>query len=429
MEQFASDPLPIGPDSDPSQVREAVRAWVKAEVPTAWREAVGRGGLSALRSVRSIDDYEQWYPVFAGSGLVAPTWPREYGGLGLRDALARVAEEELRPYRLGRLNMLGLNLAGPTLLQWGSDDQKERFLRRIVRNEEVWCQLFSEPGAGSDLPSLATQARLEDGEWLLTGQKVWNTWAHRAHFGLVLARTDVERPNREGVTAFALPMQQPGVEVRPLRQMTGDADFNEVYLDDARVPDEFRLGPVNGGWDVARTTLRGERQGFSGPGSGAEFDNLGGRTVSRLWERARDLAADGHSGLADPVVRQRLAKLWSEWQALHWTNLRARDNRRANRRSGAESSIGKLMQTELNQRVQEAWVDLVGMSVISHEADDEDSKRLAYGFLRSRANTIEGGTSEIQRNTLGEQVLGLPREPDPWRGKPWTEIPRSHTPS
>jgi alkylation response protein AidB-like acyl-CoA dehydrogenase len=326
---------------------------------------------------------------------------------------------------MGRLNMIGLNLYGPKLLRWGSEEQCERFLRPILHNAEVWCQLFSEPGAGSDLPSLATRAERCNGEWIVSGQKVWNTWAHLSDFGLLLARTDPDRPNREGITAFVLPLRQPGVDVRPLRQMTGEADFNEVYLDEARIPDEFRIGPVNGGWNVARSTLSGERQVFGGPGSGSDLDNLGGRTILRLWDRARDLAKDGESGLADPLLRQRLAKLWSQWQVLQWTNLRARDNRRANRPPGAESSIGKLMQTELNQRVQEAWVDLVGIRVLAHDPADEDSRRLAYGFLRSRANTIEGGTSEIQRNTLGEQVLGLPREPDPWRGKPWREVPRS----
>jgi alkylation response protein AidB-like acyl-CoA dehydrogenase len=425
MAEETSEQLPIGPDSDPSEVREVVRAWVKEQVPDSWREAAEQGGLEALRSVRSIDDYRAWYPVFAASGLVASTWPRRYGGLSLPNKLARVAEDELRPYRLGRLNMIGLNLAGPTLLRWGSEEQCERFLRPILHNAEVWCQLFSEPGAGSDLPSLATRAERCHGEWIVSGQKVWNTWAHLSDFGLLLARTDPDRPNREGITAFVLPLRQPGVDVRPLRQMTGEADFNEVYLDEARIPDEFRIGPVNGGWNVARSTLSGERQVFGGPGSGSDLDNLGGRTILRLWERARDLAKDGESGLADPLLRQRLAKLWSQWQVLQWTNLRARDNRRANRPPGAESSIGKLMQTELNQRVQEAWVDVVGIRVLAHDPGDEDSRRLAYGFLRSRANTIEGGTSEIQRNTLGEQVLGLPREPDPWRGKPWKEVPRS----
>jgi len=412
--------LPIDATTSPADARHIVREWLASALPAAWREAAERGGVVALREVRPREDYEAWYPTFADAGLVVPFWPAAYGGLGVATAVARAIEEELAPYNLGRLNILGINLAGTTLLQWGTDEQKARYLPPIVRNTERWCQLFSEPGAGSDLPSLATRAVRDGDEWVVTGQKVWSTWAHQSEMGMLLARTDPSAPKRDGITYFAIDMHQPGVDVRPLRQLNGDAEFNEVFLDGARVPDSQRIGPEGRGWDVARTTLGGERQMISGPGSGG-VDNLGGRSVDRLLEHARK---DG-TAWDDPVVRQRLMRLWSQKQVMTWTNLRARDARKANRSPGPESSIGKLLQTVHNLALQEAWIDLVGLRAVAREASDDDSRRLVYGFLRSRANSIEGGTSEVQRNTLGERVLGLPREPDPFHGRPWSEIPRS----
>jgi alkylation response protein AidB-like acyl-CoA dehydrogenase len=259
----------------------------------------------------------------------------------------------------------------------------------------------------------------------VTGQKVWSTWAHEADMGMLLARTDPTAPNREGITYFAIEMHQPGVTVRPLRQMNGDAEFCEVFLDGAFVPDDNRIGPANQGWRVARTTLSGERSMISGAGSGAGVDNLGGRSVERLIDRVRQTDNGQRCPWDDPLVRQRLMKLWSQKQTIRWTNLRARANRRANKPPGPESSVSKLLQTRHNVALQEAWVDLTGFAAVAHLHDDEDLERLVFGFLRSRANTIEGGTTEIQKNTIGERVLGLPKEPDPWHGRPWTEIPRS----
>ncbi len=419
------DALPIDGGTPPSEAARIAREWVIRAVPRTWREAVDAGGLMALRAVRSRRDYEDWYPVFAESGLVVPHWPREYGGLAVGAETVRAIEEVLAPYHLGRLNILGINLAGTTLLEWGTDEQRARFLPPIVRNQQVWCQLFSEPGAGSDLPSLSTRADRDGDDWWVSGQKVWSTWAHAADMGMLLARTDPSAPSREGITYFAIDMHQPGVTARPLRQMNGDAEFCEVFLDRARVPDGNRIGPVGKGWSVARTTLSGERSMISGAGSGAGVDNLGGRSVERLIERARTARAGEQRAWDDPVVRQRLMRLWAQKQTIRWTNLRARANRRANRPPGPESSVGKLLQTRHNVALQEAWVDLTGLAAVARPPDDEDLERLVFGFLRSRANTIEGGTTEIQKNTIGERVLGLPREPDPWRGRPWTEIPRS----
>jgi alkylation response protein AidB-like acyl-CoA dehydrogenase len=415
--------LPIDADASEDRARAVVRDWAEEHVPAEWRKAAAEGGPAAVRRVRSRADYEAWYPTFADAGLVVPTWPREYGGLGVKTRVARAVDAELAPLNLGRLNVLGLNLAGPTLMTWGTDEQKARFLPPIVRNEEVWCQLFSEPGAGSDLASLATRAVRDGDEWVVTGQKVWSTWAHFSQFGMLLARTDPTAQKRRGITYFLVDMHQPGVEVRPLKQITGEADFNEVFLSGARVPDANRVGDEGEGWKVANSTLSGERQMISGPGSGG-VDRIGGSSVERLLDVARERGLT-----SDPVVRQRLAALWSEQQIRRWTNARVRDNARAGR-VGPESSVGKVHSGELNQRTQLLAVDLLGMDALAWdpalvETVEGGLPRTVQGFLRSRANTIEGGTSEVNRNVLGERVLGLPREPDPYRDSAWEDVPRS----
>jgi alkylation response protein AidB-like acyl-CoA dehydrogenase len=401
----------------------AVRAWIDDNVPAPWRDAARRGGATAIREVRSRAEYEEWYPVFARSGLVVPTWPAEYGGLDLTPDVARLVDAELRPYNLGRLNPLGLNLAAPALFAHGTQEQRLRFLPPIVRNEERWCQLFSEPGAGSDLASLATTAVLDGDEWLVTGQKVWTTWAHQSDFAVLLARTDADAPKRKGVTYFLLDLHQPGVEVRPLRHIGGEVEFNEVFLDRARVPDAQRVGDVGDGWRVAGSTLSGERQMVSGEGSGG-VDRIGGAGTAHVLELARRRDA-----AADPVTRQALVRVYSEERIRAWTNERVRGQLRAGRTPGPESSIGKVHQGELNQRIQELAVGLLGMDAMAWESDAaEYASTLPFelrGMLRSRANTIEGGTTEINKNVLGERVLGLPREPDPWHGRPWREVPRS----
>jgi len=406
----------VDADTSTDDVRSIVGAWVETAVPHEWRDAVAGGGLAELRRVRPRPVYERWYPTFAASGLVAPTWAPEYGGLGVSNAAARVIDEVLAPHHLGRLNPLGLSLAGPTLLTWGSEEQRLRYLPPIVRNEERWCQLFSEPGAGSDLASLATRAERDGGEWVLSGQKVWSTWAHESRFGLALARSNPDVPKREGITYFIVPLDAAGVTVRPLRQMTGEGDFNEVFLDGVRVADDLRIGPVDEGWKVASATLSGERQMISGTGAGG-VDRIGGRSVERLVARLAD-------GDDDPVVRQRVMRLYATERALAWTNARAREARKAGRLPGPESSIGKLLAAELNQAAQEEWLRTCGPAAMAHPGDD-DTGAVVHGFLRSRANTIEGGTSEVQRNVIGERVLGLPREPDQFRGAPWKDVPRS----
>lgn len=411
--------LAIGPGTPEADAVAAVRAWVDEHVPVDWRDAADRGGPAAIREVRSRADYEAWYPTFGASGLVAATWPLEYGGLDLSRSVARAVEAVLAPYNLGRLNPLGLNLAAPALFAHGTEEQRRRFLPPIVRNEERWCQLFSEPGAGSDLASLASRAERDGDEWVVTGQKVWTTWAHVSDFGVLLARTDPEVPKRKGITYFLVDLRQPGVEVRPLRHLGGEIDFNEVFLDGARLPDRQRVGAVGDGWRVANATLSGERQMVSGSGSGG-VDRIGGAGVQRLVRLAAERGAT-------PTQRQAVVAVWSEERIRAWTNERVRAGVRAGRSPGPESSIGKVHQGELNQRIQLLATDLLGAGATAWPASGDWAEGVPYevkGMLRSRANTIEGGTTEVNKNIVGERVLGLPREPDPWHDATWSEVPR-----
>lgn len=446
---------PTGENVSVDEAVTAVREWVARHVPEDWRRAGERGGPRAVREVRTPEEYREWYPVFGASGLVVPTWAVEYGGLGWSRPVAVAVEQVLRPYHLPRLNPLGLNLAAPALFAYGTEDQRRRFLGPIARAEEIWCQLFSEPGAGSDLASLATRAVRDGDDWVVTGQKVWNTWADRAHFAVLLARTDPDVPKHAGITYFLIDMRQPGVEVRPLPHIGGEAEFFEVFLDGARVPDSQRVGEVGAGWKVAQATLSGERQMVSGAGSGG-VDRIGGASTLHLVRLARRRTAAGLPGGWDnPVTRDRIVRLWCEEQARAWTNQRVRARVAGNLPPGPESSIGKVHGTDLNQRVQAMAAELLGgdgvawprehrsearsgssaqpagqegpatATVASPEEYWESLPDEVRGMLRSRANTIEGGTTEVNKNVIAERVLGLPRDYDPYKGKPWRDLPRS----
>ena len=429
--------LDLDRSSTESELVEVAKAWVLEYVPKEWQEAARRG-RSAIREIRPLAEYEAWYPTFANSGLAVATWPRAYLGLDLIPAQARVLDTVLGPLNLGRLNPLGLNNAAPALFAYGTEEQRVRFLPPIVRNEEKWCQLFSEPGAGSDLASLSTRAVRDGDLWMLTGQKVWTTWAHISRFGLCLARTDPQAPKRKGLTYFIVDLDDPHVEVRELRHIGGEVDFNEVWLDDVPVPDSHRLGAIGEGWRAANATLAGERQMVAGAGSGG-VDRIGGSGADRLIRTARS------NGMwNDPTMRQRLTSLYTEESVRRWTNERVRAAVKAGGTPGPAASIGKVHQGALNQRIQLAATDLLGAGAMAWSSGASAAsvapgpsaptdpggwaETLPYevkGMLRSRANTIEGGTTEVNKNVIGERVLGLPREPDPWDGRAWHEVPRS----
>src|SRR3954469_21821048 len=375
--------LALDRTSSSADITASITAWVDEHVPQAWRDAAARGGRAAIREVRTRADYEAWYPLFAGSGLAVATWPIEYGGLDLAPDQARVAEKVLAPFNLGRLNPLGLSAVAPPLFAYGIEEQRLRYLPPLVRNEEKWCQLLSEPGAGSDLASLATRAVRDGDEWLLNGQKVWTTWAHLSDFAVCLARTDPSVPKRKGLTYFVVDLHAPGVDVRPLRHIGGEIDFNEVFLDGVRIPDAHRLGPEGEGWRVANATLSGERQMVSGAGSGG-VDRIGGAGAERLVRRAIELGrAD------DPGVRQQLMVLYSEERIRAWTNERVRATVRAGGTPGPAASIGKVHGASLNQRLQLLAADLLGMGSTAWSIDGDGwAASLPFevkGMLRSRA--------------------------------------------
>ncbi|MCU0267546.1 MAG: acyl-CoA dehydrogenase family protein [Acidimicrobiales bacterium] len=362
-------------------------------------------------------------------GLAFVHFPVGFGGLGVRPELQTLVERRLRERRAPQAEpaQFFMYLAGPTIVTHGTDEQKRRFLRPMFTGEERWCQLFSEPGAGSDFASLGARAVLDGDEWVVNGQKVWNTLAHLADWGMLVTRTDPDLPKHKGMTYFAVDMRSEGVEVRPLRQITGEAEFNEVYLTDARIPDENRIGAVGEGWRVALTTLMNERTAIGGGGGG------GGRGSGPIAEAVRiwNAIPEAERRAAD---RDRLLQLWCRSETLRLTNVRAGANRKAGN-PGPEGSIAKLAMADLNKRIYELCIDLLGPEGLvgfdfafrrpEELSVDGSNQGPRHAFLRSRANSIEGGTSEIMRNILGEQVLGLPGEPRVDKALPWKDVPRS----
>jgi alkylation response protein AidB-like acyl-CoA dehydrogenase len=357
------------------------------------------------------------------AGLAWVHYDEGFGGLGLAARHQKTINERLHaagaPSAMAR-NPIGHGMSAPTIYTHGSEQQKRRYLRPLFTGEEIWCQLFSEPGAGSDVAGLSSRAVQDGEEWIVNGQKVWTTLAHVSRFGTLVARTDPDQPKHKGLTHFVVDMHAPGVEVRPLRQMTGDAEFNEVYLTGVRVPDGERLGDVGEGWRVSLTTLMNERVSIGGTtpprGSGLIGDAVA------AWKRRAGGTA---------VERDQLARRWIEAEVLRLTNLRAAQARRIGT-PGPEGSIAKLMSAELNKRLTETTLSLTGpegmlydsfeMKRPTHALDVSTPQR---AFLRMRANSIEGGTSEIMRNILGERVLGLPGDVRVDKDRPWSQVPRS----
>ncbi len=384
---------------------------------------------AAERVVAEHDPRSVSIPEFLGAcfdaGLSWVHFPAGFGGLGVSRGLQVVADRILQnaggPVPLS-LNPMGYGMAAPTVREHAqTDDVRHQLLRPLATTEDIWCQLFSEPGAGSDLAGLATSAVQDGDEWVVNGQKVWTSLAHRARWGLLLARTNPDVPKHKGLTYFVLDMHGPGVQTRPLRQMTGHAEFNEVYITDARIPDTFRLGGVGDGWRVAMTTLMNERSALGGSGNRRGAGTIGEAVA--LWASRPDLQT--------PVLRDRLTSLWLRAEAQRLTSERSRVSASVGG-PGPEGSVGKLVGAELNQHIYEFCMDLLGPEGIlydgygtSGDADAEDWRGpIQQRFLRSRANTIEGGTSEVMRNILAERVLGLPGDLRADAGMPWKEVPR-----
>jgi alkylation response protein AidB-like acyl-CoA dehydrogenase len=367
-------------------------------------------------------------------GLAWIHFPEGKGGLGIDPGFQDLVDQRLidegAPMNLLN-NMMGVGMAGPTLIAFGTEEQQARLLRPDFTCEEIWCQMFSEPGAGSDVAALATRAERDGDEWIVNGQKVWTSMAHVARWGLLLVRTDPDVPKHQGLSYFYIDMHQPGVEVRPLRQMTGEAEFNEIFFTDARIPDSQRIGPIGEGWKVAIATLMNERVmlGRVGKLTGQEGGVV--RHAIHLWEKLPEAERDS-------VRRDQLARLWIESEIVRLTMQRA-ESARSGGTPGPEGSIGRLMVSEHQARVFNFVVDLLGpegMLISDYEMrrpliigeitlGGDDKVDYQKAFLSTRGGTIGGGTTEISRNILGERVLGLPKEPSLDRDLPWSEVPRS----
>jgi alkylation response protein AidB-like acyl-CoA dehydrogenase len=358
-------------------------------------------------------------------GLAWVHFPEGHGGLGLPARLQKVINERIyaqgAPNPMAR-NPIGHGMCGPTVAVWGSEAQKSRYLRPLFTGEEIWCQLFSEPGSGSDFAGLSSKGVRDGDEWIVNGQKVWTTLAHISRWGLLVVRTDPELPKHAGLTAFVVDMHAPGVEVRPLRQMTGEAEFNEVYFTDTRIPNDEMLGSPGDGWRVSLTTLMNERVSIGGvippKGSGPI------REVVNIWKRLPE-------DRKDPATLDEVMKLWSRAEVLRLTNIRAAQARKLGD-PGPEGSIGKMASADLNKDLYAMVVDLMGADGMLYGSYEMTRPETAMGadtlqksFLRARANSIEGGTTEVMKNILGERVLGLPGDVRVDREVPWSQVPRN----
>lgn len=387
-----------GPEVE--EFRAEVRDWLGENLPAGQEDSIRETFAGDERDTFMRD----WEAKLRDAGYIGIAWPKEYGGRGLSTLELLVFNEEMVKARAPqRLNFFGEGLVGPTIMQWGTEDQKKEFLPKILSGEHVWCQGFSEPNAGSDLASLAAKAELDGDEWVITGQKVWTTVAQYANWCFVLARTDPNAKKHEGISYLLVPMDQPGIEVRPLKQMTGDSEFNEVFFDEARCPAENVIGGVNNGWKVAMTTLGFERGG-SVTTSYLRFS----RELRRVIEIAQKFGKT-----KDPLVRQRLASHFTEVEIMRFSGYRTLTSVLSGKPPGPESSISKLYWSEYHQRVLKSMMDIRGLDGEIIADDGYELDQFQYAYLFGRSEVIYAGTSQIQRNIIGERVLGLPREPKP----------------
>ncbi|MFI7046870.1 acyl-CoA dehydrogenase family protein [Streptosporangium sandarakinum] len=357
------------------------------------------------------------------AGLAWVHFPEGLGGLGAPRELQNVVERELAgtPQPDPGTQAIGLGMAAPTILAFGTREQQERFLRPLWTGEEIWCQLFSEPGAGSDLATLATRAVRDGDEWVVDGQKVWTSGAHHARWAILVARTDPGVPKHRGLTYFVCDMRAPGVEVRPLRQITGEAEFNEVFLTGVRLPDSLRLGAVGDGWRVATTTLMNERVAIGGGPVRRGGGMIG--LVADTWRSRPELRTHD--------LHRRLLALWVESEVTRLAGARLREQLAAGQ-PGPEGSAMKLSFASLNQALSALDVELRGEEGLEYddwtfrrsESVDFFGRSPGYRYLRAKGNSIEGGTSEILRNIVAERVLGLPSEPRVDKDVPWKDLPR-----
>jgi alkylation response protein AidB-like acyl-CoA dehydrogenase len=404
-----------------AQLREEIRAWLKAN---------HREGMSQA----------EWFGVLADSGWAAPLWPEDHGGRGAGASEAIIFNEERQ--RIGAdppPRGIGVPMVGPTIISHGTQEQKERFLGPMLRGEEIWCQLFSEPGAGSDLAAVSTRAELKGDTWHITGQKVWNTYAQFADWGILMARHDTALAKHAGITYFICDMRAPGVEIVPLKEMTGESIFNEVFLTDVEIPDELRVGAVGDGWKVAMTTLANERMalglgglgGLGASSSDAPLDLAEADADSAIETMARFVArgprvlidlTERAGLLGDALVRDQLARVHTMYEVNRFTGYRVTTALMKGQNPGVEASTGKLAHNQLVRAVADYLISIAGTGALGAPEDDKLLKVAERFNLFVPATSIYGGTDQIQRNIISERVLGMPKEPRIDAELPFSEI-------
>ncbi|MFP6581821.1 MAG: acyl-CoA dehydrogenase family protein [Candidatus Hydrogenedentota bacterium] len=385
------------------EFRDKVKAWISDNVP-------GDYGTDAWPIPEDPDERiaeaKRWMLKLHEGGWSGINWPKEYGGLEASPIEMFLFQDEMSNYITPPpLNTIGVGMAGPTIMAHGSDEQKSRHLENILSGTEIWCQGFSEPNAGSDLASLKTSAVLDGDEYVVNGQKIWTSGAHHSQYCILLTRTDTSGSKHAGMTYFILDMSSPGIDIRPLVQVTGDPEFNEVFFNDVRIPKENILGGEDNGWMVAIHTLMHERVNIA-----AILYGRIKRTLADVVELTKTIKKNGKPLSEDPVIRKKLAYFYTNVETQRLNNLRMRANATAGGDPGPIGSIFKLIWGKANQDLLEMAIDILGpYAELMTEAQDDPTSRWMFQFLRSRANTIEGGTSEILKNITGERVLGLPK--------------------
>jgi alkylation response protein AidB-like acyl-CoA dehydrogenase len=395
--------MDFGFSEQEERYRARVRAFLQANLSEIW----GEEGQRPTDETTRLKLLRQWQKRLFDHGFVGMAWPREYGGQGATQIEQAIFYEEMARSRAPvAINPVGINLVGPTLIAHGSEAHKQRFLPKILSGEHIWCQLFSEPNAGSDLAALRTRAELSGDEFVVNGQKIWSSFAHYADWGILLARTDPAAPKHRGISYFLVDMKTPGVNPRPLHQMSGSSEFCETFLDNVRIPRENLVGQINEGWRVATTTLSNER-GTTTLATMIRFQ----RTFDELVELARSIIRAGRPATEDPIVRSRLAEFYIDLQKLRYSAFRAFSSILKGGSPGPEGSTLKLHWSEFHQRMQEFAMELQGSaSQLMRDSPHAIRNGLwQYTFLWSRSDTIYAGTSEIQRNIIAQRVLGLPK--------------------
>jgi alkylation response protein AidB-like acyl-CoA dehydrogenase len=389
--------------------RKELRSWLEANAPKDQRgESADAEIVQDIMHEEDDEDWKRrlrWHQKMHGAGWVGISWPKEYGGRGASLMQNIIYAEEMARFRTPPLvNGLGIMLVGPTIIHWGTEEQKKRYVQKILSAEEIWCQGYSEPNSGSDVAGLQTRAVEEGDYFVVNGQKVWTSDAHHADMCILLVRTDPDAPKHKGISYVVVDMHSPGVTVRPLVQITGAKGFNEVFFEDVKVPKKNLIGEKNQGWQVAITTLMFERSGIGGG-----RDMFG--SVRELVRLAKTVNRNGHSAWDDTSVRQRISQFACEAKALKYTGYRQLTRRLKGLPPGPEGSVMKLGASELNLRMNNYAMELLGpFSQFEYKADRAiDKGKWSYRMLQSRALTIAGGTSEIQHNIIGERVLGLPK--------------------